>query len=95
LPLCGRADFFVNPARRRPFFDLVEHAPVEGSTGPVAAAQHPMPVTHHGAVHLGETPKVSGDAVSNRGLDIAMRSAPVYADEAYSREGKQRRYEPA
>ena len=28
-------------------------------------------------------------------MDIAMRSAPVYADEAYSREGKQRRYEPA
>ncbi len=33
---------------------------------PAGAAQHPMPVTLHGTVHLYETPKVSGDPVYSK-----------------------------
>src|ERR1700758_3983259 len=46
--------------QRRPFFELVELAPVEGSSRPAAAAQHPVPITLQGTVHFYETPKISG-----------------------------------
>src|SRR6202043_1756380 len=45
-------------------------------SGPAAAAQHPMPVTLHGTVHLYKTPNISGDPVisivaAQEGIDFA------------------------
>src|SRR5262249_35452106 len=40
----------------------------QASSRPAAAAQHPMPVTLHGTVHLCETPEISGNSVISKEL---------------------------
>jgi hypothetical protein len=56
--------------------DLVEGGPGEVFAGPAAAAQHPVPVTLHGPVHLEHRADVSADAVvgivaAQGGVDLA------------------------
>jgi hypothetical protein len=59
--------------------------PGQASPGPAAAAQHPTPVTLHGAVHLHETPKIGWSrefdepiALPDGGKLVVLRDAANY-----------------
>src|SRR5262249_1271678 len=49
--------------QRCTLFDLVEGVPRHTTCGPAAAAQHPVPVTLRGPIHLEQRPDIAGDAV--------------------------------